>query len=80
MYPILLSCPMCNTSQLSICAARYEYQAREVDSLFPLCRYAAEIMQSTIELAHQNGLRNMLEMQRQNSIYFEAVEEVVADK
>ena len=57
-------------------AGRYEYQAREVDSLFPICRYTAEIMQSTLELANQAELRNMLEMQRQNSIYFEAVEEV----
>ena len=71
---------MYNTWQLCTCAARYEYQAREVDSLFPLCRYAADIMQSTIELAHKNGLRNMPEMQRQNSIYFEAVEEGGADK
>ena len=57
-------------------AGRYEYQAREVDSLFPICRYTAEIMQSTLELANPAELRNMLAMQRQNSVYFEAVEEV----
>ena len=47
-----------------------------MDSLFPICRYTAEIMQYTLELANPAELRNMLEMQRQNSIYFEAVEEV----
>ena len=43
-----------------------------MDSLFPICRYTAEIMQSTLELANPTEL----EMQRQNSVYFEAVEEV----
>ena len=47
-----------------------------MDSLFPICRYKAEIMQSTLELANPAELRNMLAMQRQNSVYFEAVEEV----
>ena len=47
-----------------------------MDSLFPICRYTAEIMQSTLELANPAELRNMLAMQRQNSVYFEAVEEV----
>ena len=46
-----------------------------MDSLFPICRYTAEIMQSTIELANSVNLRNMLEM-RQNSVYFEAAEEI----
>ena len=46
-----------------------------MDSLFPICRYTAEIMQSTIELANSVNLGTMLEM-RQNSVYFEAAEEI----
>ena len=47
-----------------------------MDSLFPICRYSVEIVHATIELTNTTELRNMMEVQRQNSVYFEAVEEV----